>query len=45
MSASAVVARTRWSTFDAIAGEISDAPTAAERIPATTSSIDESLSR
>ena len=45
MSVSAVVARTRWSTFEAIAGEISDAPTAAERMPATTSAIDESFSR
>jgi DNA-binding CsgD family transcriptional regulator len=41
MSVSAVDERTRWSTFEAIVGEISEAPTAAERIPVTTSSIDD----
>ena len=32
-SGAAVVARTRWSTLPAMCGEISDSPTAAERIP------------
>src|SRR5207249_11688063 len=40
-----LVARRRWSTFEAIAGETSDSPAAAARMPAISSSIDESLSR
>ena len=43
--AAGLAARSRPSTFEAIAGEISDSPLAAARIPVTRSWIEESFSR
>ena len=40
-----LVARMRWSTFAAMFGEISDSPSAAARMPAIRSWIEESLRR
>ena len=45
ISGDALVARTRWSTFAAMPGEMSDSPRHAARMPAISSSIDESFSR